>query len=201
MYARVNMIFGAKDKVDAGIARIEGSDRPVVEATRGNQGLATMVDREAGVIVAVSFWDEPLYSSDASLTQEREAAAAAAGGDLVVERFELVGRAQPSPAAAGAVVRMARVRLEPAAVANGLGMFTREVLPAVEAAAGLCSAEVLIDRESGDGIIVTVWIDADSADRGERALKPLLDTVTERVGAKFPRTETYTLVRTSALQH
>jgi hypothetical protein len=201
MYARVNMIFGAKDKVDAGIARIEGSDRRVVEATSGNQGLATMVDREAGVIVAVSFWDEPLYSSDASLTQEREAAAAAAGGDLVVERFELVGRTQPSPAAAGAVVRMARVRLDPAAVADGLGLFTREVLPAVEAAAGLCSAEVLIDRESGDGIIVTVWIDADSADRGERELEPLLDTVTERVGAKFPRTETYTLVRTSALQH
>lgn len=200
MYARVNMIFGAKDRIDAGIARIEDSDRPVVEATRGNQGLATMVDREAGVIVAMSFWDEPLHSSEASLTQEREAAAAAAGGDLVVERFELVGRTQPSPAAPGAVVRMARMQLDPATVADALAYFTRDVLPTVKTAAGLCSAEVLIDRESGTGVIVTAWTDVDSADRGERAWEPLRDTAAERVGAKFPRTETYTLVRTSALQ-
>ncbi len=200
MYARVNIIFGAKDRIDAGIARIEGSDRPVVEATSGNQGLATMVDRAAGVIVAMSFWDEPLHSSEASLTRAREAAAAAAGGDLVVERFELAGRTQPSPPRPGAVVRMARVQLDPATMADGLAFFTREVLPTVETVAGFCSAEVLVDRESGTGIIVTAWTDADGADHGERAWEPLRDTATERVGAKFPRTETYTLVRTSALQ-
>lgn len=200
MYVRVNMIFGAKDRIDAGIAHIEGLDRPVVEATSGNQGLATMVDREAGVIVAMSFWDEPLHSSEASLTHAREAAAAAVGGDLVVERFELAGRTQPSPPAPGAVVRMARMQLDPATVAEGLTLFTREVLPAIKTAAGLCSAEVMIDRESGTGIILTAWTDADSADHGEHAWEPLRDTATKRVGAKFPRTETYTLVRTSALQ-
>jgi hypothetical protein len=198
MYARMNIIFGEKDKVGAGIDRIERSDRPVVEATTGNRGLATMVDREAGVIVATSYWDEPLHSSEAALTEAREAAAAAAGGDLVVERFELAYRALAAAPVSGAAVRMTRVHLDLSAVTDGLAFFGDTVMPAVSAVPGFCSAELLIDRDSGNGIVVTVWNDTDDADRGERALAQLRDTAEVRVGAKFVRSEAYSLVRTSA---
>ena len=69
MFARVNIIFGRRDKVDDGLAHLEESDRGAVESAAGNLGLTTFVDREAGVIVAVSYWDEPAHSSQAVLTR------------------------------------------------------------------------------------------------------------------------------------
>ena len=89
MYTRVNTIFGPKDRVEAGITQIEGPDRAAVEATSGNRGLTTMVNREAAVIIAISYWDEPDRSSEAELTRARQNAVAAAAGDLVAENYVL----------------------------------------------------------------------------------------------------------------
>jgi hypothetical protein len=195
MYARVNIIFGEKDKADAGIAHIEGTDRGVVEGTSGNQGLTTLVDRQAGVIVAISYWDEPLHSSEAALTQARGGAATAAGGDLVVERFEVAIGERRSVPAPGAVVRMARVQIEPTRIADGMTFIRTEVLPPLRIVAGFCSAELLIDRSSGGGVFVTAWDDEAGGARSESVLDELRDEAVQRVGVKLPRTETYAVVR------
>ncbi len=195
MYARVNIIFGEKDRADAGVAHIEGTDRGVVEATRGNRGLTTLVDRQAGVIVAISYWDEPLHSSGATLTQAREDAAAAAGGDLVVERYEVaIGERQSVPAP-GAVARMARVQVEPARIADGIAFIRTEVLPPLRTVAGFRGAELLIDRSSGGGAFVTAWDDEQGGARSDSVLDELHDQAAGRAGTKFPRTETYAVVR------
>jgi hypothetical protein len=198
MYARVNIVFGERGKIDAGIDRLEGSDRPVVESTSGNRGLVTLVDRDAGVIVATSYWDEALYSSEAALTEAREAVAAAAGGDLVVERFELAGHRLSSVPMPGAAVVMARVQLDPGAVADGLTAVRDEMLPPIAAVDGFCSAEILIDHDSGAGIVVTAWANATAADQADRVLEPLREDAEHRCGVKFTRAETYALVRTTA---
>ena len=198
MHARVNIIFGRKDRVDVGISSLEGADRATVEATDGNRGLTTLVDREGGVIVAVSYWDEPAHSSQVALTRAREGAAAAAEGDLVVETYEVAATERMSVPAPGAVVRMARVQIEPARLADGLAFLDDEVLPQLRADAGFCSAEILVDRRLGTGVFVSTWATEDSAARADTILDRLHDEAVERVGAKFPRTETYTLVRTSA---
>src|SRR5690242_2620141 len=131
MYVRVNTVFGDKDKIDSGIDHLERLDRLLVESTAGNQGLATLVDRDGGVIVAMSYWDEPLHSSDASLTQAREAVAEAAGGDLVVERFELVDHLPSSVSPPGAGVVMARVQLDQAAAVDGPPAIRDSILPSI----------------------------------------------------------------------
>jgi hypothetical protein len=89
MHARVNTIFGQPHKVAAGVARVEGTDRAAVEASRGNRGLTTLMDSAGGVIVAVSYWDDLIHSSAPSLTEVRERVAAAAGGDLVAESYTI----------------------------------------------------------------------------------------------------------------
>ena len=73
-----------------------------------------------------------------------------------------------------------------------------EVLPQLRTGAGFCSAELLIDRGAGTGQLLTAWTTAADASRAETVLQQLRDEAAERVGTKFPRTETYTLVRTSA---
>src|SRR2546423_6895822 len=121
MFARVNTIFGTKDKVQDGITHLEKTDRAVVDAAAGHRGLTTLVDRQSGVIVAMSYWDEPTDSSQAALTRAREGAAAAAGGDLVTESFEVASQEMLSFPSPDATVRMERVQLEPARVADALG--------------------------------------------------------------------------------
>ena len=197
MHARVNIIFGKRDKVDAGIAHVEDSNRPAVEATPGNRGLTTLVDREAGVIVAVSYWDEPAHSSQAALTRAREGVVAATDGDLVVETYEVATAVRHAAAEPGAVVRMVRVQLEPARVEDGLAFVRDEVVAQLPDAAGWRGAEVLIDRRSGAGVFVTTWADEDAATLVDAELGRRRDDAVERFGAKFPRTETYALVNSS----
>jgi len=198
MYARVNIIFGTEDKVSAGVAHLEESDRAVVEATAGNRGLSTMVDRARGMIVAVSYWDELHHSSEAVLTRARENAAAAAGGEVVAESYEVAiveRRSTPSP---GAVVGMTQVQLEPQRIATSLAYARDEILPRLPAGSGLCGAELLLDRQSGNGLFLTTWEDEDGAKRADALLDELHSEAVLRGGVRFPRTETYVLVRASS---
>jgi hypothetical protein len=173
------------------LAHIEGTDLAWSRRPGGTGGLTTLVDRQAGVIVAISYWDEPLHSSEAALTQARKDAAAAAGGDLVVERYEVaIGERQSVPAP-GAVAPIARVQIEPTRIADGIAFIRTEVLPALRTVAGFRAAELLSDRSSGGGVFVTAWDDEEGGARSDSVLDELHD---QAVGAKFPRTETYAVV-------
>jgi hypothetical protein len=197
MYARVNTIFGKRHRTEDGVAYIEESDRAAVEATGGNRGLTTFVDRDAGVIVAVSYWDEPGSSSDAGLTRAREGAAAAAEGDLVVETYEVVSRETAATPEPGAAVRMWRVQIEPANVDDGIAFIQDDLLPDLRAGSGFCSAELLIDRHSGNGLFLTAWTSEHDAAGADALLESLPDETVERVATTFPRTEFYEFVRAS----
>ena len=197
MYARVNTIFGTEGKVDAGVALLEESDRGAVESAAGNRGLTTLVDRQAGVIVAMSYWDDLYRSSDAVLTQARENAAMAASGELVAESFEVTVTERPAEPAPGAAVRMTRVQLEPAKIDAGLAFVQNELLQRLSAGSGLCSAELLIDRKIGNGLLVTTWTDEDAANRADALLGAPPSDAAARAGAAFPRSESYVLVRRS----
>lgn len=198
MYARVNIIFGRQDKIDEGIAYLEESDRPAVEATEGNEGLTTFMDRQGGVIVAVSYWDEPSHSSAAALTRARDGVAAAAEGDLVVETYEVLPQEGMADAAPGAVVHMTRVQIEQAKITDGIGLLRDEVLPQLRAGAGFCSGECLVDRHAGTALLLTVWRTENDATRTEAVLDRNRDQAVERFGTKFARTESYSLVSNSA---
>jgi hypothetical protein len=198
MHARVNIIFGRQDRVEDGVVHLEESDRVVVEGAAGNRGLTTLVDREAGVIVAVSYWDEPIRSSEAALTRAREGAAAAAGGDLLVESYEVVWQEEPTRALPGATVRMERVQIDPARVGIGMAFIRDEVLGELRGHHGFCGAEFLVDRETGSGLLLTRWTAGEAAAGVESTLGRLRHDAVERFGTKFPRTETYTLAGASA---
>jgi hypothetical protein len=157
-----------------------------------------LVDREAGVIVAMSYWDEATDSSQAALTRAREGAAAAAGGDLVTESYEVASQETLSVPLPGSAVRMGRVQLESTRVAEALGFICDEVLPQLRAEAGFCSAELLVDQRSGRGVFLTAWTAEEDAARADTVIDRFRDEAVGRVGVRFPRTERYALVHTSA---
>lgn len=197
MHTRVNMIFGRTDLVEDGISQLEESDRSTVEATGGNRGLTTLTDRAAGVLVAVSYWDEPAQASTAALTRARADAVTAAGGDLVVENFEVVSQEMLTAPAAGGVVRLVRVRIGLERLAEAVGFLHDEVLRRLRVEAGFCRAEIMIDRESGSGLLLAMWTDEKSATRTDTLLDRVRDEAVARAGTTFPRSETYAVVGTS----
>ncbi len=201
MYTRVNTIFGPKDRVEAGIAQIEGPDRAAVEATSGNRGLTTMVDREAAVIIAISYWDEPDRSSQAELTRARQNAGAAAAGDLVAESYVLALADRASIPAPGSTVRLARMQIAPSRAAGGVGYLRDEILPRLRATAGFQHAEILVDHDLGNALLVSTWPDEGHAARADAILDRLRADALYRAHLSFPSTETYTLVRDAADIH
>lgn len=198
MYTRVNTIFGPQDRVDAGVAQIEGPGRAAVEATSGNRGLTTMVDREAAVIVAISYWDEPDRSSDAELTRARQNAVVAAGGDLVAENYVLAFDERVSVPAPGAAVRLVRVQIAPSRSEDGLTYLREEILPQLRTTAGFHQTEVMVDRNLGRALLVATWLDDDHAAGADGILDRLRTDALHRAQVTLPATEIYTLVRDAA---
>src|SRR5207344_614269 len=98
-------------------------------ATSGNRGLTTMVDREAAVIIAISYWDEPERSSEAELTRARQNAVAAAAGDLVAESYVLSLADRASVPVPGSTVRLVRVQIAPSRGAGAVAYLREEILP------------------------------------------------------------------------
>jgi hypothetical protein len=196
VHVRINTIYGDESRIDAAIDYIEGEDRAVVEAAAGNNGLTTLVDRHAALIVAASYWDEPVRSSEAALTRVREIAVTVAGGDLSVETYEVLAAKQRTTAPAGATVHFARLRVEPDQIGDAVAYLTEQVLPGLTARNEPCDVQVLLDRSSGAGIVVTTWEDDALARAALAALEQRRHDAAEQ-GVKLLGTETYTMVRTS----
>ena len=195
MYARVNTVFGRRDRLAAGVARAEGGDRAAVEAASGNRGLTTLMNSEAGVVVVVSYWDDPIHSSAPGLTRVRERVAAAAGGDLVAESYAVAWQEPgPTPAWPGATVRIDSLHVDPAAADPGQTLLRTQVMEEARLDQGFRGAELMIDHVRGAVLLVTTWAsDADAA-RMDEVVARLRETGTGP-GATFRRTETYVLVR------
>lgn len=193
MYARFNTIFGRRDKVAAAVARTEGADRAAVEATTGNRGLTTLMNHEAGVIVAVSYWDDPIHSSAPGLTRVRERVAAVAEGDLVAESYVVAwqepGRTAQWP---GDTVRVDRLHVDPAAAAPGSELLRDQVVHEAGLDRGFRGAELLIDQARGPALLITTWAAAEDAARMDEVLARVRDAGSHTT---LLRTESYVLVR------
>lgn len=200
MYVRITTIRGEADKVDAAVDYAENTARPAVEATAGNKGFATLTDRAAGVLIGVSLWDsaEAMAASQQSLSDARDAAAAAASGTASIENYEVAVAERRSVPETGAVVRMLRTEISPDQIDDGIALYRSEVLPVIESATGLHSATLLLDRDTGKGISVSAWDNEASISKMRGSLDETRARVTEKVGAAFTDAETYTLVRTTA---
>ncbi|MGI5129984.1 hypothetical protein ACQEVB_24500 [Pseudonocardia sp. CA-107938] len=194
VYARVNTIFGRRDTIAAGVARVEGTDRAAVEASRGNRGLTTLMDGDAGVIVALSYWMDPLHSSAPNLTRVRERIAAAARGALVAETYAVAWQEPgPAPAWPGAAVRIDRLQTDPVAEVAGHDLLRAHVRQEAGGDSGFCGAEVMVDRGNGAALLITTWT-AGAAQRADAVVAQLCDGAAG-AGITLRRTETYVLVR------
>jgi hypothetical protein len=92
MYARISTIEGDPGKVDDAIATINEKVIPTLKGLAGFKSATFMVDRSAGKLVGIAYWETEAALKDSGETvhSSRSEVADSLGGKIVsVESYEL----------------------------------------------------------------------------------------------------------------
>lgn len=93
MYARVTVVDGSPDKVDAGVKSFNDSVLPAVQGVEGYRGAMLMVDRSTGQGIGMSLWDSEgaMRAGGEAVAEARRATIETMGGSVPdVNEYEVV---------------------------------------------------------------------------------------------------------------
>jgi heme-degrading monooxygenase HmoA len=160
MYARVLTFTGVRD-VDAVVPFLEGTAREIVRSQKGYKGMSASADRSNGVLGVLSLWDSAAdrEASESALDKTRQDALSQFASDLTVEHFEVRAVETSRPPDVGSALMLTRISLDPASVDETIEFFKREVAPQIAASPGFRALRNMINPETGDGLVGTVWDD------------------------------------------
>ena len=163
MYTRVVTLSGVKD-VDALLASMQEKSLSVLRAQRGYKGLSVSADRSAGVVGTLTLWESEADrdSSDSALAKLREDALGQFASDMKIDTFEERVVEMSRPPEVGSRLMVTRISMDPAKVDENLEYFKREVAPQIKAAPGFRTLRHMINPQTGEGIVGSVWDDEQS---------------------------------------
>lgn len=93
MFARVTVVQGSPDKVDAGIDSFNTQVLPTAKGVDGYKAAFLLVDRSSGKGIGITLWntEEARRQGGEAVAQAREATIQAMGGTVPeVEEYEVV---------------------------------------------------------------------------------------------------------------
>jgi len=170
MYTRVVTFTGTKD-LDGGVRFVKDQVAPVLRQQHGFKGLTTSVDRSGAVLGVLSLWDTEADrdASERALAKTREEGQSIIGGTMTIENFEELLLDVAEVPAIGSSLLIRRISMDPARIDENIDFFKREVLPQIKASPGYRAARNMINRQTGEGIVGTVWTDNASMEAAAEA--------------------------------
>jgi hypothetical protein len=128
-------------------------------------------DRQGRVLGVLSLWESEADrdASESSMVKSREEAQRVVGGQIAVEYFEELLAEIDRPPAVGYGLLLRRISMDPAKIDENMGFFRREVLPDIKAQTGFCALRNMINRQSGEGMVGTLWADGAAMDAAAEA--------------------------------
>lgn len=93
--------------------------------------------------------------------------------------------------------RILRIKASPDKVDAGTENFKSQALPTVKAQDGYAGSRLLLDRQTGDGMIVTFWRDGETLRASEEALRSIRSEASTKFGTETPKPEHFEV----AVQH
>ncbi|MEW6472381.1 MAG: hypothetical protein AB1679_08920 [Actinomycetota bacterium] len=186
MYARVVMLTGLND-IDAAVEYLRETALPVVQSQRGYKGMSAGADRSQGILGVLSLWETAADrdASDSALAKVREDARNQLGGSLTVESVEQLAVQMSKPPTVGNALALTRISMDPARVAENVEFFKNEIIPKVSSAPGFRSMRNLINPETGEGLVSSVWDDEQSRNAALEATQALRDEIAATRGVTF----------------
>ena len=185
MHARLTTIIGTD--VDAAVRFTEEKVAPVVSQHKGFRQLAVSGDRSRGVISMISVWDSrgDLEASDSAIANLRQEGLSEFGGQATVQVFEqVVHDIAGTPPQPGCPLRLVTYKMDPSRVDDSVAWFKSDVLPAIMATQGIRAVRNLVDRDTGEGRIGTVYSDMASMNAAEDSRAPRMAAARDR-GIEF----------------
>lgn len=176
MFVRMST-SGGTSNIDAVVAQLRDQVLPAVKDQKGFLGIAASADRSSGAVSVLTLWDseEDLAASEALANQVRQQAMQATGGQVQqVQVFEqLVWETGDNPPAPGCRLLITPIKMDPAKIDENLAFFRSNVVPEMKATKGFRAVRNMIDRQTGEGMVGTVWDD-------DRSLEGSLETFAKR---------------------
>jgi heme-degrading monooxygenase HmoA len=161
MYARLTTVRGT-NRFDEAVRYLTETILPEIRQQKGFNSVNLAGNRSAGVLKALTIWEAEADrdSSEGFSEKTQKQILEILGGELSVDRFEQVlleiGSTPPGP---GAKLHIRPVKMDPAKVDENLEFFRQTVLPDIKATPGFQGVRQLINRQSGEGTVATVWAD------------------------------------------
>lgn len=188
MYTRVVTLSGVKD-VDAFLASLQETALEALRSQRGYKGFSVSADRAGGVIGTLSMWETEADrdASDSALAKLREDTAAKFATDMKVDSFEDRVLEMSKPPAVGTRLMVTRISMDPAKVDENLELFKQEVLPQIKAAPGFRTLRNMINPQTGEGMVGSIWDDEQTMQAAAEAAMARRPEATAR-GVNFGET-------------
>ncbi|HEV7536158.1 MAG TPA: hypothetical protein VGP90_11020 [Acidimicrobiia bacterium] len=160
MYARVLTFSGVND-IDAGVRFMRETAQPQVRSQRGYQGMTASADRSAGILGVLSLWETEADrdASESALGKTREEARGVLGAQLTVATMEELAVELSRPPEVGSPLMLTRISMDPARIDENLAFFKQEVAPQIKASPGFRALRNMMNRQTGEGMVGTIWDD------------------------------------------
>lgn len=180
MFTRMVTFIETTD-IDQGVAFLHDRVIPLLHEQKGFRGMTASADRSAGVLGVLSLWDseEERDASNDSLAAARQEHRQIMGGEVAVENFEEMVWEVAEPPSVGSWLLLRRVSMDPAKIDENVDFFRREVLPQIKAGPGFRAVRNMINRQTGEGMVGTLWTDraameaaAEAAEERRRRAEP-----------------------------
>lgn len=170
MYTRVMTLSGVQD-IDAALAFVRERALPVLRAQRGYKGISASADRSNGVVATLTLWENEADrdASDSALAKIRADISGQFATDMKVDSLEDRVVEMARPPEAGTRLMVTRITMDPAKVDEILEAFKQEVLPQIKATPGFRSLRSMMNPQTGQGMVGTIWDDEQSMQAASEA--------------------------------
>jgi heme-degrading monooxygenase HmoA len=185
MFARVTRASGPPDKLDELIARYQKTLLPSIATRPGYLGGVLMVDRGSGAGRSMTFWqDESSMLGSEQMATEARAQVAQLGEQVEEpERYELVLQERVIAPVAGVFVRANDIRGSVERIDEMVEFARQQALPATKTQRGWRSMLVLVNRQNGRGLLLSIWDSAANREASEAAMRVLREQAGSMAGA------------------
>jgi hypothetical protein len=158
---------------------------PAAMAMDGCIGLSMICDRDSGRCITTTAWStaEEMSSSEQMVQPMREKGAEMFGAEPSVNRWEIAVLHRHAMSGEGACVRCTWLSMDPAGAQHAIDTYRMAALPAMEDMDGMCSASLMVDRDSGRAVSSVTFASRDALVASRSAAETLRTRIADEVGA------------------
>lgn len=204
MHVRIVRLTGSPAKLSEGVEHFKDKIAPALKQIHGHKGATLAVDRATGKGLVASYWHDEatMRASEEAAKPLREQGSSAFGGSPgVPEHYEVALQHRSHPPKADTWARVTTIRGDRAKVDEGIGIFEKQVIPALKQLPGFRGALLFVDRTTGNSVVATVWDTKAALDDSHASVLPLREQAAKAMGAtgsESVQVETFEIVHSDA---